>query len=167
MAFNPDFVKKVLMLLLPFVLIFAFIHAEQTIPTSSDYVFHYSYKGDGTYPPFLSWCLDFLDDFMPRDLAMILFSFVFVVFLPFALITHITKNLDAGFVYLYGSMIPMVLGFVWLIPQAIIHVFILATYAWFPLGILFAFLGGLIHKEFWAAILLTAAFIITLKKVKT
>lgn len=145
-----NFLKNSFKALLPITLCFCLIYVFGNY--SSDYYFHLAYQGDGTYPPFLSWLLQFSGT-QPRSWALFEWNIFFTTLLPYCLISKI-KNQDAGWVYLYSG-IPLVLFTIWLIPQSIIQVLmllaILNPLVGFTALLLF---GWSIHQFWWAGCVL-------------
>jgi len=123
-----------------------------------DYAVHLAYRGDGDYPPALAWMLNTLEFIIPRELGLFLIAVLTVVYLPFILVFEITRKEEASWIYLYGSGIPLVLYFVWFVPQSIIHILILATVRWWWFAFIFLAVGWLIHSAWLPALLLALAY---------
>lgn len=124
-----------------------------------DYAFHASYLGEGDYPRGLAYILNALQVFIPRELALFLVALAVVLYLPFVLFFEITRSEKASWAYLYGSGVVLLLFFIWLIPQAIIHVFILASvrFRWFL--IFFLLFGWFFHAAYLYAFALTVLYL--------
>ena len=141
-----QFLKDSLKALLPVVFIFSFLFVSGHL--SSDYYFHMSYQGDGTYPPFLSWLLWFSGE--QRSMVLFTLNLLFTTLLPYCLICKITEKTEAGWVYLYSG-IPLVLFVIWLVPQEIIHCLMLFSILNPFYGlIIFGILGFTINQFWWA-----------------
>jgi hypothetical protein len=74
------------------------------------------------------------------------------------LIFEITREEKASWIYLYGSGVPLVLLYVWIIPQAIIHVFALASLRWRWFIPIFLVAGWLFHFTWIYAVFLVIAY---------
>lgn len=126
--------------------------------SSGDYAAHLAYRGDGDYPPFLAWVLNAAEGFMPRATALFFVALVAGLYLPYVLIFEITRKEEASWAYLYGTGVPLVLLFVWFVPQALIHVLILATIRWWQAAFLFLAIGFLIHSAWVFGVLLAVGY---------
>ena len=123
-----------------------------------DYEHHLNYRGEGEYPPMLAWIMNFMENFISREISIFLLLLVFGILLPFLLITKITKSWEAGWVYLYGSQIPLIFMFIWILPQAIVmNMMLLIVINPFLFFVLFP-LGFFTHNFAWIALIIAAIY---------
>lgn len=153
---NVRFILRSSAFLLPLVILFAAAwHFHAFV---GDYAAHLAYRGDGSYQPALAWILNALELAMPRSVALFLVAVLAVAYLPFILVFEITRKEEASWIYLYGSGVPLVLYFVWFVPQALIHVLILATVRWWWFALIFVAVGWLIHAAWLPALVLVLLY---------
>lgn len=149
---ETEFLLSSLKALLPIVIVFSLIYSMGNY--STDYYFHMSYQGDGTYPPFLSWLIS---GAKYRSIALFFWNIAFTTVLPYIAIWKITKNQNACWAYLYSG-IPLVLFSIWLIPQAIIQWLMLISII-NPIYIIpFVIFGSSIHQFWWAGLAMVIAW---------
>lgn len=140
--------------LLPITFVFSMIFGFGIV--AGDYTYHFANYGQMIYPPFTSWLLGFLGG--ERAFTIFILNLFVSTIIPYLLIIRITGKQEAGFVYLFSG-IPYILFVAWLIPQAIIQIFMLAAIL-NPLGLLLFALGPWVHHEWLAAFALTTIYII-------
>lgn len=153
-SLDRAFIFEGLKALLPVVVCLSFLWVSGHL--SSDYYFHLAYHGDGPYPPMVAWILGLVGD-SARGQALFVLNLVLTTVIPYCLITRITKDPRAGWVYLYSG-IPLVLFSIWFVPQAIIQCMILVAILRPEAMLLFPILGPFIHQFSIYALLLVAAF---------
>lgn len=150
---DRGYLKDSLKALLPITLVFCYFYVSGHL--SSDYYFHVGYSGNGNYPPFLSWIMPETE----RGEFLFFLNLSLTTIFPFMLIHKITKKMEAGWAYLYSG-IPLVLFVVWLIPQSMIHNLMLLSIAFPEMILVFLMFGWAIHQYWWAAFMLTLAFML-------
>ena len=142
---------------IPIVILFSIIFQLHMIV--GDFNAHaFELTTSSNYAPGLAYLLEAARAVMPPDLALFLISLIVVVYLPYVLVFEITRSHTAAWAYLYASSIPMMLFYLWFVPQAIIHVFMLLFVLSWWWAIPFLFLGWVIHSIWWAAFLLVLAY---------
>jgi hypothetical protein len=151
---DEQFVKKSIKALLPISIICSLLYI--TAHYDSDYFWHISYDGNGTYPPLLARILAPFGDF--KSQALFTLNLLSSIYIPFMLIERI-KGFDAARFYLLSG-IPILSFVLWVVPQSIIFCLMLAS-IWFP-PFLFSFLimGAALHSFWFAAFLLTIGFVL-------
>lgn len=150
------FIARSSAFLLPLVVLFAAVFSLHAF--TGDYAFHLDYKGHGTYPPMLAWILNALELLMPRATALFLVAVLAGLYLPFILIFEITRREEAAWLYLYGTGVPLILFFIWFVPEALIQVLMLATIRWRWMALVFLAVGFLIHSAWVFAWLLAVGY---------
>jgi hypothetical protein len=131
-------------------------------PNSYDYAYHAQENSVlyGNYPPLTDRIISVIDVFtLSRGYSVLYLNLIVILYLPYILISKIMSNQFAGFIYLYGSGLPLILFFAWTIPQGIIHVLMLFAILFPLLGLpFFAIFGSFIHREWLAAFCLACGF---------
>ena len=153
---DKEFVKTSLRNLIPITIVLSFLFWAGHL--SSDYYFHLN--NSGPYPPMLQYLLALSAN---RSLALFGLNLLFSTLVPYLLIVRITQKELAGFVYLYGTGIPIVLFILWVVPQSILQCVMLATIA-FDWGIWLFLLGPVIHEFWYAGLAITVAYGFAKKK---
>jgi hypothetical protein len=148
---DKKFLIESLKALLPIIYIFSILYVSGHL--SSDYYYHLKNHGVDIYPKFVSFVLSFVGD--QRETSLFLLNLFCTAVIPYILIFHITRKLDAGWVYLYSG-VPLVMFIIWVIPQSIAHVLMLASIANPLMLIPFLLVGWSIH-EYWFLLWLLAA----------
>lgn len=152
---NCLWLRNSILAIIPLVLVFSIQNYMGIFV--GDYWVHLAGHMEG-YPPFIDYCLTFLAPFFGKPIAMYLMEIAFIVVIPYCLIYHITKKPMAAWIYLYGSSIPIILGFVWFLPQAVIQILMLLSLINPLCFIPFVLLGWMVHNYWWAGVALTLAY---------
>ena len=146
----------------PLPLILLMVYSFFNFTQLGDFYFHASYEGgngENSYPNGVAFLLQFLTPFMPQYIALLVYTLLVAVVLPYILIFQITKNEMASWVYLYGSNIAINLFFLWVTPQATIQLFMLASILFPPFLVVFLLVGHLFHNAWLAGFILAIAYL--------
>lgn len=126
---------------------------------AGDFLYHLENTGGDGYPPAFSWLMNAAGELMPREVALLLYSILFVAVLPYILVFNITHSQDASMVYLYGSQIPLVLSYFFYLPQALTHVAILVCISNPVFFLIIAPISPLLHEKAIFALILAALWL--------
>jgi membrane protease YdiL (CAAX protease family) len=126
---------------------------------STDYMYHLTYLGNGAYAPMLAWIMSPLQkyDIVYRMMELIILNLLFTLYFPFILIHKITGKWEASVVYALSG-IPMLLFIVWLMPQSMIQVMMLAAIAYPPIILVLLIAGPFTHEFWFGAVLLVGLY---------
>jgi hypothetical protein len=122
-------------------------------PLFGDFQHHLTYNpSDMLYPPLLGVLRDAIP--LPAFYSITALNLLFAVLLPWACIrSRFGRN--AGQLYLYASMIPVLAMTIWLVPQMIIQFYMLAPLV-HPAFALLWILGPYTHSFWWGGLVLWA-----------
>ena len=143
----------------PLPLVLLMVYSFFNFTQLGDFYFHASFTGGDRYPNGVAFLLQLLAPFMPQYIALLVYTLLVAVILPYILIFQITKNEMASWVYLYGSNIAINLFFLWVAPQATIQLFMLASILFPPFLVVFLLVGQFFHNAWFAGFLLAIAYL--------